>query len=205
MEVDCQMPERTLIEACSPTLAGMKPANLISLVYPDPEEARRDIREMNRIFVRKGLRAVPLNYSKEHVLLYVYRPDVLRMLFERREIREFLQSYGYECKNADRCVMQLGERIRERRCNEEFPHEIGLFLGYPLEDVEGFIHHKNVGCKCIGCWRVYGDEESARKTFRSYRSCTRAYLRSWERGRRLEDLIVARQDERAAAGWSGHR
>ncbi len=185
------MPERTLIEACSPTLAGMKPANLISLIYSDPEEARQDIREMNRIFLRKGLRAVPLNYSREHVLLYIYRPEVLKTLFGRREIREFLETYGYDCSNADRCVARLGERIRARRCSQEFPHEIGLFLGYPLEDVEGFIDHKDVGCKCIGCWRVYGDEERARQTFRSYHSCTRAYLRSWERGRRLEDLIVA--------------
>jgi hypothetical protein len=184
------MPERILIEACSPTLAGLKPANLISLVYTDPEQARSDIGELNRIFVRKGLRAVPLNYSRGHVLLYIYRPSFLRNEFSKKGVREFLAGYGYDCSDIDRCVAGLGERIRRRRCSEEFPHEIGLFLGYPLEDVEGFIHHKDVGCKCVGCWRVYGDEEKARKTFRNYRRCTSAYLRSWEMGRKLEDLVI---------------
>ena len=44
------MPEQLLIENCSPTLAGMKPSNLISLPYTDLAQARADIREMNRIF-----------------------------------------------------------------------------------------------------------------------------------------------------------
>lgn len=186
-----RMPERTLIENCSPTLAGMKPANLISLAYEDVNRAREDIREMNRIFVRKGLRAVPLNYRKGHVLLYLYRPDFLKAVFSGEKIRNFLEQRGYECTDADRCVARLRQRIQAGNCSSEFPHEIGLFLGYPLEDVEGFIYHKEEGCKCIGCWRVYGNEEQARKVFRSYQSCTSAYLRSWERGRSLEQLTVA--------------
>ncbi len=185
------MPERTLLETCSPTLAGMKPANLISLRYEDPELAKRDIREMNRIFVRKGLRAVPLNYCREHVLLYLYRPRFLRTEFDKPGVQELLEEYGYDCSDVDGCVARLGERIRMRHDNKEFPHEIGLFLGYPLEDVQGFIHHKDVGCKCVGCWRVYGDEEKARAVFRNYRSCTSAYLRSWEMGRSIEQLVVA--------------
>lgn len=82
-------------------------------------------------------------------------------------------------------------RIQKGNGSSEFPHEIGIFLGYPLEDVEGFMYHKEEGCKCIGFWRVYGDEKKARETFRSYQNCTQAYLRSWECGRSLEQLTVA--------------
>ncbi len=184
------MPERTLLEACSPTLAGMKPANLISLLYRNADQARKDIRELNRIFVRRGLRAVPLNYCKDHVLLYIYRPDFLKDELNQSGVREFLEGYGYDCGNIDRCVAGLGEKIRARRSNQEFPHEIGLFLGYPLEDVKGFIQHKEEGCKCIGCWRVYADEERAKKTFQNYQRCTDAYLRFWEQGHSLEELVV---------------
>ena len=51
---------------------------------------------------------------------------------------------------------------------EAFPHEIGLFLSYPPEDVRGFIEHKGHESKCDGCWKVYGDAERAKKTFRTY-------------------------------------
>lgn len=186
------MPEKTLIENCSPTLAGMKPANLISLPYESMELAKADIREMNRIFVGKGLRAVPLSYCKAHVLLYIYRPQFLKKEFEKDGVRAFLEQTGYDCSDADRCVIRLGERIRTRKCSKDFPHEIGLFLGYPLEDVEGFIRHKDVGCKCIGAWRVYGDASRAMEVFRNYRRCTDAYLRSWELGRTLEQLTVVK-------------
>ena len=32
----------------------------------------------------------------------------------------------------------------------EFPHEVGLFLGYPPEDVKGFIDHRANNFKCAG-------------------------------------------------------
>ena len=129
------MPERVLIETCSPTLAGMKPANLISLPYQNEEQARADIREMNRIFAGKGLRAVPLNFRKGHVLLYLYRPASLKLEFAGEGIRSFLEPLGYDCSDADRCVARLGEKIRAGRVSAEFPDEGGVFLGYPLEEL----------------------------------------------------------------------
>ena len=39
----------------------------------------------------------------------------------------------------NRCIVKLIGRLQE---NEGFPHEIGLFLGYPPEDVLGFIENK---------------------------------------------------------------
>lgn len=184
------MPERILIENCSPTLAGMKPGSLVSIVYGSKESARDDICEMNRIFVRKGLRAVPLAFRNEHLLLYLYRPEFLAAVFANADVRRFLEKRGYDCSNVDRCVVQLGEHVRAVQKPKEFPHEIGVFLGYPLEDVEGFINHKEDGCKCVGFWRVYGDEQKARKTFDGYRSCTSCYLRSYEKGWHLDRLAV---------------
>ena len=51
----------------------------------------------------------------------------------------------------------------------EFPHEVGLLLSYPPEDVKGFIDHRAGGFKCAGLWRVYGDEEKARSLFEKYK------------------------------------
>ena len=48
----------------------------------------------------------------------------------------FCCTYGYDTSNLEACLERLKERIAQ--C-EEFPHEIGMFLGYPLEDVRGFI------------------------------------------------------------------
>ena len=42
----------------------------------------------------------------------------------------------------------------------EFPHEIGIFLGYPPADVDGFMHRKE-DCRISGLWKVYDDIREA--------------------------------------------
>ena len=74
---------------------------------------------------------------------------------------------------------------------EEFPHEIGLFLGYPPEDVYGFIENKADGFKCVGCWKVYGDARAAQKTFARYKKCSDIYAVQYANGRSIERLTVA--------------
>ena len=187
-EGDRRMPEKVLIENCSPTLAGIKPASLVSLRYESREQANEDIRKMNReIFVAKGLCAVPLRYSKDSVLLLIYRPAALEKRLADGRVREYLEQYGYVCSSIARCISKLSERICE--CSE-FPHEIGIFLGYPLGDVIGFTQHRDTGCKCTGYWKVYGDEVSAQRTFARYRACTACYLRSWRKGASMDSLTV---------------
>ena len=73
----------------------------------------------------------------------------------------------------------------------EFPHEVGLFLSYPPEDVKGFIDHRANNFKCTGPWKVYGDEEKARSLFAKYKKCTEIYCALWQSGSKLEQLAVA--------------
>ena len=54
-----------------------------------------------------------------------------------------------------------------------------------------FIDQQARGCKCVGCWKVYGDEEKAKKTFDLYKKCTRVYCDQWAKGRSIERLTVA--------------
>ena len=70
--------------------------------------------------------------------------------------------------------------------------EVGLFLGYPSEDVNGFISCGAKGAKCVGTWKVYGDVAAARRTFALYRKCTRIYREAYGRHRSLEKLTVGR-------------
>lgn len=68
--------------------------------------------------------------------------------------------------------------------------QIGLFLGYPPEDVEGFILNHAKGYKCIGCWKVYGDEQAARKKFEAFNLCTKCCCSYRNRGMSVEKMVV---------------
>jgi hypothetical protein len=74
--------------------------------------------------------------------------------------------------------------------DESFPHEVGLFLGYPPEDVKGFMEDARRGVKCAGCWKVYGNGEEAVKTFSRYKKCTDIYRKELSKGRSLLQLTV---------------
>ena len=182
------MSEEIFIRHCSPTLAGIKTANLFSCRFVDENEMRGSIRSLNGILVKKGVRVLPLRYRDGCALIYAYRPSKLMQDLQRADAGSLLKECGYVSEVPERCIVHLMRRLADGR---EFPHEIGLFLGYPPEDVCGFIENKAGGYKCAGEWKVYGDEEQARKTFAKYRKCTSVYCALFAQGRSMERLTVA--------------
>ena len=118
--------------------------------------------------------------------IYLYRPARLEKDLSCASCEALLSACGYNCRGGSRCLTRLARRLKQQ---EDFPHEIGLFLSYPPEDVKGFLEHRP--CKCVGCWKVYENEEAARKTFAKYKACTRVYCRQLASGIDIERLTVA--------------
>lgn len=183
------MSEDHLVRYCAPTLAGIKTGSLFGCSYTCTDKLRKTVRDLNRRLVPKGLRVLPLRISDSRALMYVYRPSGLRKDLAHETASRLLAEKGYCTSSCENCIAQLSRKLHE--C-EDFPHEIGLFLGYPPEDVAGFIENNACGCKCVGCWKVYGDEEAAKKKFDQYHKCSRIYQQCWENGSSLERLAVAR-------------
>lgn len=182
------MSESYIVRLGAPTLAGIKTANLFTCPHQGREETMEFLRRLNQKLGPKGLRLIPLRFSQERVLIYLYRPGRLQEDLRDTAAVEILQRRGYATDSCDGCVAQLMHRLRQ---NPEFPHEIGLFLGYPPEDVQGFIDNKAQNYKCVGCWKVYGDAAAAQKKFEQYKRCTRAYCHQWEKSGDLNRLLVA--------------
>lgn len=182
------MSEDLLVQHCSPTLAGIKTGNMFSCKFANDTEMRNCVRCWNRIFVKKGLRMLPLRFQNNRALVYVYRPSRLFSDLKHDAAYKILKERGYETDTPERCISELIRRLREK---EDFPHEIGLFLGYPPEDVQGFIENRAADCKCVGCWKVYGDADTAQKLFAQYKKCTDIYCTLFSKGKSIERLTVA--------------
>lgn len=181
------MSDAFLVEHCAPTFAGLKTGNLFRISYADIEVFREELRRLNGILKKKGLRAVPVRMTAEFALVYLYRPDFLKRDLGSEEATRLLKSLGYEPQSVNRSVAFLARMMREK---EAFPHEVGLFLGYPPEDVLGFMKSSREGVKCVGCWKVYGDEARARAAFWRFQRCREVFEENVQRGRKLETLIV---------------
>ena len=177
-----------LVEYCSPTLACLKMANLFSYRCSGADNIDDVIRAWEGALAGKGVRVLVLHRNERFALVYVFRVSRLTEALSDVTIRQFLRSCGYRDFSAEAVIRRLTGRFG---AGGEFPHEIGVFLGYPLGDVIGFIKNEGRNYKYIGNWKVYCNEAEALREFERYRKCKEVYTRLWKQGRSVTQLTVA--------------
>lgn len=180
--------DRYLIDHCSPTLANLKTANLFSCRYSSQEQLAAQVLGWHRALEPKGVCLRLLRAKSGCALIYVYRPQRLACDLCKPGVPEFLAREGYTNLSPDAALEHLSQRL----CTQDaFPHEIGLFLSYPLGDVQGFIDNGGAHYKCSGCWKVYCNECETAKLFAKYQKCRGVYWRLFSGGRSILQLTVA--------------
>ena len=181
--------EEAVIAHCAPTLAGHKCGSLFSWRKSAGQDLAQDVMSLNHLLQPKGVRVRLLKCCPAGALVYIYRPAMLQARLEQADIAAFLRGQGYASLTLSGALAALSRRIH---CGEDFPHEIGIFLDYPLEDVIGFIRHQGTAFRCVGCWKAYANEEQAQRTFALYRKCRMVYLACYHnKGYGVTRLTVA--------------
>lgn len=183
--------ETVLVEQCAPTLVGVKPASLFRYQPGPSDEGRVPLERWREALAQRGIQVQVLKACPRTgaCMICLYREAWLERILCQPEIRSFLGQRGYPPEEGCR---EMLDRLSQRLClEEEYPHEIGVFLGYPLEDVVGFIRHRGRNFTCCGMWKVYGDAATAQRRFDCYRRCTRICLERLRRGTALTKLIAA--------------
>lgn len=176
----------SLIEHCSPTLASLKVANLFRYRYNNIDELHSTIDTETSWLSLKGVSIEIIPTKDNAVLVYIFRKKLLDKILQNSDIQEFLYSYGYTDFSIDNCIHTLKEHFKNTPC----PHEIGIFLGYPLLDVISFIENCGKHCECCGYWKVYHNKEDALKTFAKFSKCTNIYKRLFSDGTSIKRLTV---------------
>lgn len=187
MDENCM--EKKLIEHCSATLAGMKCASLFNFSHKGEQSVREELEKLNRILNCKGVYIDVLFWRDSSALVYVYREAMLERELKGIGVFELLKTYGYESCKTDYCIKYLKHRFRDPA---RFPHEIGVFLGYPLEDVYGFITNRGKNCESCGMWKVYCNKEEKDKLFEKYKKCKEIYMKEFYEGRGLLQMTVCK-------------
>ena len=179
--------EAGIVEHCAPTLAGIKMANLFNYTFQRKQVVLEELKNINELLNARGVYMEPLLWRENSVLIYAYRPKYLQTELERIEVMELLYDYGYSKSTTRECIYHLKKRLYHYEC---FPHEIGIFLGYPLEDVKGFIENKGKNCKSCGVWKVYCNEGEKQKLFDKLKKCKQVYIQVFGEGRHLSQMTV---------------
>lgn len=120
-----------LATICAPTLADLKPASLFRYQPAPGQNGTAMAAAWHTLLASRGvtvrvLKTCPVTGA---VLVYVYRPAQVAAILQRGDVQDFLQSEGYNPGNAESMLEQLSQRLC---CEEVFPHEIGVFLGWQM-------------------------------------------------------------------------
>ncbi len=173
----------------APALAGIKPANLFSCPAVLMPQAEQILSDYEKQFEDNGTHFKLLCRCREHILILVYNRRMVETLFEQQIIKNYLSRYGYT-KNI--CASKFLDKLAAKiAAGESFPHEIGVILGYPPEDIEGFKRYKGRNFKCCGYWKVYGNAERARKLFEAYTLCREKLMQALQNGATLKVAAAA--------------
>lgn len=152
----------TLMVQAAPTIDGIKPATLFFL-----GECAWDLPSVWRshgeqISGELGLCSYVLREDERGLQVLLYRKDRLCCALERPQNVRVLDDLGYP-QGTESALAHLAERFKQG-C----PHEIGLFLGIPWRDVQGFADQKGQNCLLNGYWKVYHRPGAARARFDAF-------------------------------------
>lgn len=170
---------------CAPILSGSKAANIMTVT----------VHEFDRIgylLEGTGIRYRFLKTKGDKGILYLYREKRLRQYLEQEEIQRFLSEYGYDQVDIAKMLNLLSKRIRMYNDQEAvFPHEIGVFLEYPLGDVKGFLANEGKNFMYSGYWKVYQDLQGAVRRFTQYDMERELTIQALMQGKTIREIALA--------------
>lgn len=171
----------------APMLKGIKPGSLLSFPKNKFEDFKRLLNSYKTCFLCKGITICPMIESERYISVFFFRKKLLEIALEDSLALKILKDAGYgENWDLDLKLALLKERMKKG----PFPHEIGLFLGYPPQDVLGFIKHKGHDFLISGYWKVYENEDEMRKLFEDYASCTKEMCQKLAKGVDFSELLA---------------
>ena len=154
--------ETKLAIQCAPVITGIKLSNL--LILPKSE-----VKSLPWILRHTGIVFLKLAEVKEKVTFLIFRREELRKYLVDAKVQQILSECGYTDLSLKGILLTFMEHYYAYAKDEkQFPHEMGFLLGYPVEDVEGFIVHKGENYLYSGYWKVYADVPKKQELFRQY-------------------------------------
>ena len=161
---------------CAPLFAGLKASNLLIV---DAENRSRVL----QILKNTQISHITLSEYGEKITMLLYRREELEKYFRYTRVQNLFRYLGYEDLSFWGLLMKFCKRFRYyQREDQDFPHEMGLFLGYPVEDVAGFIKHQGKKSLCTGYWKVYRNPQEKVSLFNEFESAREQLVQYIYRG-----------------------
>lgn len=175
--------EDQFVLQCAPLIAGLRISSLFIV-------RRNNLCRIYGLLRDSAIYYYVLYVTEEKAVVFLCRPERLTVYLGKKQVREFLADREYPVCRLEDILRTLRQRYQDYyRGNREFPHELGLILGYPIEDVKGFIRHKGKDPLYAGYWKVYSDAPAKRELFGMYELAREMLAELLRNGVNIQDII----------------
>ena len=176
--------EMQFLMQCSPVIAGLKASNL--LIVPKGslmmvKKLTENKRFSYHLLLKKDFKETYLIFDSKRLMAHLYC----------KRTRMLLKKIGYENFQLEQLLDAFGKRYQAYQNQAEiFPHEMGVFLEYPIEDVEGFIFHQGRNYILNGYWKVYHAPDSKKRLFEEFEYAQEQICKLYLSGINAEQILT---------------
>ncbi len=168
---------------CAPLMAGIKISNLLIV-------QNSNVGDVEKILEGTPITSDILYQTSRKTTFLLYRASEVKNYLNTEKVKVAMHQFGYEKMDLPSILKELSVRYHgymSRR--EEFPHELGLLLGYPVEDVLGFIENRGQNFLYTGYWKVYGNVDEAVALFARFERVKEQMIRMVSVGMDIPEIL----------------
>ena len=187
--MDLKSIETQIALQCAPLISGLKVSNLLIISAEDEALVRVILR-------RSGISFFRLLRTGEKVTFLLFRKNPLEAYLKQQEVEAMLAEAGYAELSLGNILSTFQKRYAHyMSAGGRVPHEMGLLLGYPAEDVKGFVENEGKNFLYSGYWKVYADVEEKRRLFQKFENAKETVIQLLSYGVGIQDILDIYKDE----------
>ena len=187
--MDLKSIETQIALQCAPLISGLKVSNLLIISAEDEALVRVILR-------RSGISFFRLLRTGEKVTFLLFRKNPLEAYLKQQEVETMLVEAGYAELSLGNILSTFQKRYAHyMSAGGRFPHEMGLLLGYPAEDVKGFVENEGKNFLYSGYWKVYADVDEKRRLFQKFENAKETVIQLLSYGVAIQDILDIYKDE----------
>lgn len=181
--MDLENIETQLALQCAPLITGLKVSNL--LIIPKGNEEI-----VKRILNRTGISFYRLIQTRTKTTFLLFRRNELEEFLSDENVKNVFIRAGYKSLQIGKILRTFSLRYEAyMQGDKSFPHEMGLLLGYPVEDVVGFVENNGKNFLYSGYWKVYENQKAKVKLFDKFKVAEETLIHLLSNGLSMSDII----------------
>ena len=181
-QLDTTEVETQMALQCAPFIMGLRVSNLFVV-------RNEKLDKLHIMLCEAGIHYMKLIEGEFKTTVFLYNKKGMLEYMSDVRVKSAMSQMGYINMKFEHMLKAFKQRyVSYMKDGGDFPHEMGFFLGYPYEDVVGYIRNEGKNSLFTGYWKVYDDVSKKVKMFQMFETAKESVIRYISAGLSIRDI-----------------